>query len=283
MNCAEKLGPAVAAASLAASAANMPSAESSFCDSERRCGVLGDRALPDSVLDAFDRRVLCSVMCCCRAEQQHQVCVQKTLDAADQQLGYSSRYKAEISFNMTTDPPSPFMHRENGKPTTRRSRYWQRRAQNEIAEYQSGKGMVRIPDVVVVKDPAEPPTRANIHSVVEMKFGTDDYSEGVEEAYQEISGGKLITMTDRGCNCDEPEGEPILLAVPQTEDETESAQEPGNATNWGEVAAVVGLGIATVALALLPLDGPVGEAAAGAAFLLRMNRLLNGPPATKIR
>lgn len=143
--------------------------------------------------------------------------------------------------------------------------------------------MVRIPDVVVVKDPAEPPTRANIHSVVEMKFGTDDYSEGVEEAYQEISGGKLITMTDRGCNCDEPEGEPILLAVPQTEDETESAQEPGNATNWGEVAAVVGLGIATVALALLPLDGPVGEAAAGAAFLLRMNRLLNGPPATKIR
>lgn len=41
----------------------------------------------------------------------------------------------------------------------------------------------------------------------------------------------------------------------------------------GDYALLVGLGIATVALILIPFDGPLGEAAAGTGFLAQAARV----------
>ena len=164
------------------------------------------------------------------------------------------------------------MHRESGQNTTQRSTHWQTRAIREIDGYKSGEGHVRRPDVVIVKNPQKPPDQKNIERVVEMKFSGDVFGYEQRNAYQRIAGikAKFMSMEENDCNCSsddqqrQEEGvlDPFLAPVPEKEQE--------KIIDWGAVGETIGMGVvtalggvATAALLLSPLEGPVGEAAAG--------------------
>jgi hypothetical protein len=278
--CIAQISPAVIAAS------QLLSHDSELCNDDfnsvtAHCPMHPDDVTPE-VLDAMKRKiddkVICEVMCCCTENpctgsnagtNQRQGCVSATLQTADNILNNQSRYKPEISYNMDTNPPSPFMHRDAlGQDTTQRSDRWQTRAQQEIPGYKGGQGRVRRPDVIIVKDPSKPPYQDNIDRVVEMKFKGDKWGREQKEAYEEIAGenNELKLMEEGGdCTCSEDGGEkepvPQPVAIPE--------EEPS--VDWWAVAETVGMGavtavaaVATVALVLVPFDGPAGEIAAGA-------------------
>ncbi|MGG7568052.1 VRR-NUC domain-containing protein [Rhodovulum sp. DZ06] len=263
MTCAVTQGPAVAAMSAAVTAAKRAGADALPVQPCEGCGPT------DMLVGTAEKAMLQAVICCCRTAAYKQMCVKDTLDAADTLLGHRSRYKAEVSYDMTKRPPAPLMHRVGGVDTTQRSTHWQSRAW-EIPGYRPGKGMVRRPDVVISADPTLPPTQDNIDRVVEIKFGNDRPGEGQIPAYERIAGSpdKLDQMSD--ASCPDEDGEPVPVPVPVTA----PATEPERDIPWGEIGAVTLLGVATVALALVPFDGPAGEAVAGAAFAARLGRLL---------
>lgn len=74
-------------------------------------------------------------------------------------------------------------------------------------DYESGQGMTRRPDVVIVKDPNLPPSQDNIKHVVEIKFGTDVFGKDQEDSYAEIAGDytkvKVLDPDECGCNSDD--------------------------------------------------------------------------------
>jgi len=278
--CITQISPVVVAAS------QLLSHDSELCNDDfnsviQRCPLHPDDVTPE-VLDAMkheiDDKVLCEVMCCCSnnpctgseaGTNQRQGCVSATLQAADEVLNHQSRYKPEISYNMDTNPPSPFMHRdESGQDTTQKSDRWQTRARQEIPGYRGGQGDVRRPDVIIVKDPSKPPYQDNIDRVVEMKFEGDSLGEGQEESYETIVGDRdqlMIMVEGKNCTCADNDGE--LEPVPQPVAILE--EEPS--VDWWAVAETAGMAVvtavaavATVALVAVPFDGPAGEIAAGA-------------------
>ncbi len=183
-----------------------------------------------------DREALCLLFCCCNANPSKQIlaeisgigdfvvppvatdlinpkkaidfrqqCVSDALRDANRLTKYQSRFKPEISYNMSTNPPSPFMHRDGGLDTTEPSRNWITRARTEIPNFTAGAGLVRGPDVVVVSNPAQPPIQSNIDHVYEMKFPGDRVNKRQMEAYAEIAGGeeKASLLNAENCGCDE--------------------------------------------------------------------------------
>ncbi|MBN3788149.1 VRR-NUC domain-containing protein [Burkholderia sp. Ac-20353] len=78
---------------------------------------------------------------------------------------------------------------------------------NWVGEYKRGIGNVRIPDVVIVKDPAKEPTQDNLDAVVEMKFKGDSYSTRHQKQDEDIAGphasAVLLTPADCGCPDDD--------------------------------------------------------------------------------
>ncbi|MCB2263802.1 MAG: VRR-NUC domain-containing protein [Candidatus Thiosymbion ectosymbiont of Robbea hypermnestra] len=290
--CAATLAPAVAAVSALLAGRGFPS-EQPFRKVVETCRDLIDE-LAELPRKEVDNKLLCEVMCCCAenpsvsggGREMRQQCVHETLTAADAALGWQSRYKSEISYDMTaTDDagrkqPRPLMHRDGqGRDTTRPSTWWQGRACEEIEGYRGGRGQVRRPDVVIVKDPSLPPTRDNIVRVVEMKFKGDRLSRGQRSAYRQIAGGrrKLDVMTEgpmpdatRTCNCPErkrrPQPDPVLVPVPQPVPETEREidwGEVGKTALWGTLTALAAVG--TVAAILSLFDGPAGDVAGAVA------------------
>ncbi len=280
VNCAATHGPTVAAMSSAITA--LEAGTEPFCDNAGMC--------PTEVVRRFGARavensVFCDVMCCCRTATgsgARQRCVQKTLDAADQALAHQSRYKAEISYNMTTVPPSPFMHRDGSG--LKRSDRWQTRAQDEIPGCEANEGMVRRPDIVVVRNPNRPPTQDNIERVVEMKFRGDPDDPKQMAAYQAIAGPGAPAEIRREENCDCGNENrrripfPVPAPAPQDADrvvpvpipvEPERAPAPVPDTDGVPASTwvIVGLGLATAAAIVFPFDGPAGDVALGSAFL----------------
>lgn len=273
MSCAEQLGPGLAALSAAIHTGEIFGSElfNAYCT---QCPKQVTDAARDAAIDAIDDKAMCQVMCCCKnaLSKFRQVCVQKTLDEADDLLIGTSRYKAEISYNMLdADGPSPFMHRdETGSDTTRRSHRWQTRAEREIDGYQPGEGHVRRPDVIIVKDPLRPPYTDNIRRVVEMKFGSDVEGPGQYDAYEEIARGpeNFDVIEESDCDCDDEDGErvPLPYPVPVRRDVKEEAPEESPSLweipAWGLVTVLAA--VATVALLVSPFEGPAGELASGA-------------------
>lgn len=274
MSCAEQLGPGLAGLSAAIQTGQIYGSElfNAYCT---QCPQQLTDAARDAAIDAIDDKAMCQVMCCCKSASYKQVCVQETLDKADGLLGGTSRYKAEISYNMLDpDGPSPFMHRdETGAATTRRSNRWQTRANREIDGYQPGEGHVRRPDVVIVDDPLRPPYADNIRRVVEMKFGSDVEGFGQYDAYEEIAGGsdKFDVIEGDDCECDDEDGERVRLPYPvpvRRDVKVEAPEEkPGlwEIPAWGLVTVLAA--VATVALLISPFEGPAGEIATGAGTL----------------
>ena len=199
-----------------------------------------------------------------------QGCMEQTFKKADQLLGFNSRYKPEISYDMTQTPPLPFMHREDGQDTTEPSHYWQGRAGQEIDNYAARLGMVRRPDLVIVDDPCKPPSQDNIERVVEIKFRGDRRDGEQDNAYRRISGnddnysifriGAPAESDEQGCDCGQ-QTQPEPVPVPATEKAKQSTWgAAGSALGW---SAVTALGVA--ALILFPPDAPIDEPATAAA------------------
>lgn len=119
----------------------------------------------------MDDKLFCAVMCCCQktpgtgtsGQNLYQSCVDSVFSSADEALGYKSRYKSEISYVMdpplSAGEPMPLMSQTSGIPT-KPTDYWQGRAREQLGDgWIQGAGMVRRPDVTVVKDPCLPPVQ----------------------------------------------------------------------------------------------------------------------------
>ena len=211
-------------------------------------------AAPDAVIEL---QILCNMMCEEKdvpGRKQDRIAAKlKALDAAS---GGRSTMKAEVPFDPSTVEP----YMSQNEP-------W--RATNNW--FIPGH---RRPDVVITN--GGPPTPANIRRVVEMKFndGSTPFSKEQKMAYEEMFGDKLVTM-EEGVDCvceddEEKKRQPKPVPVPVPAPAPQRQTEPQ--TDWWDVGkkvaagvAVVVLGVATVAAAVVPFDGPVGEIALGTA------------------
>ncbi|HYO53650.1 PAAR-like domain-containing protein [Archangium sp.] len=215
-----------------------------------------------------DKKALCLILCHCdknpvkvktsgedRKSDGKQECVKQTLDALDTPPG-NSRFKAEVSYDIAQKPPKPFMHRdEKGHDMLERSKHWQTRARKEIEGYKpgsenDGKYMVRIPDVVVVKDASRPPYQDNLKAVVEMKFDEPRDEQQIKD-YKKIAGKKAevweLNTQECGCRDKKPKTREVPVPVPAREPAKEQVKIKDIALGTG--AVIVGA-VAVVALVL---------------------------------
>jgi hypothetical protein len=180
-------------------------------------------------LDYADKKVLCSAMCQCQTQPNigkngrslKQECVSSRLKALDTALGHTSPYKAEYTYDMTKRPPEPFL--DKVIETKGRDLWpgWTKtlwpKDPTRPQPYKAGRGYTRRPDVVIVKDPARPPTQDNIRQVVEMKFPGDTYGAGQLVDYRLIAGDqqKLVPLELWDCDCNKTEPEKSKIPVEQ--------------------------------------------------------------------
>jgi len=109
-------------------------------------------------------------------------------------------YKAEVCFDMTRLPPTPFL----STSTTRAGQAPDPQRRHTLIPFPPGltKGLLRRPDVIIVKDPAMRwPGQAgpdhqgvmhpdNLERVVEVKFPGDTLGKPQRDAYLMIAGGR---------------------------------------------------------------------------------------------
>lgn len=117
-------------------------------------------------VDAADKKVLCSAICKCKdapgsgadGRSLKQACVSGRLKELDGVLQHRSPYKPEVNYDMTQRPPAPIM--DSGVQTKGHDwlpgwikKYWDAPsdAGSTRPPFQPGEGMVRRPDVVIVK------------------------------------------------------------------------------------------------------------------------------------
>ncbi|MEO5933367.1 MAG: VRR-NUC domain-containing protein [Duganella sp.] len=178
-------------------------------------------------VDFVDKKVLCSAICKCKNDpgigidgrSLKQSCVSKQLRGLDAALEHRSPYKPEVNYDMTKEPPEPIMDSAvDTKPHDWLpgfiKKHWEA---DHGSPYLKGMGMVRRPDVVIVKDPSRSPTQDNIKQVVEIKFPPDDMDEKQARAYIRIAGddSKLVKIGPENCDCNQPEPKPSKIPVEQ--------------------------------------------------------------------
>lgn len=165
-------------------------------------------------LDPQDKNVLCSAICYCSStpnisqDGKHlkQGCVAQRLGELDEILQRRSPYKPEVSYDMTKNPPQPILDSQTGNSPHGWIPGWINKYWNEDPEhppFKPGKGMIRRPDVVIVKAASKPPTQDNIKQVVEMKFPPDPPKVEQAQDYAKIAGNKnkVVEMTSTECDC----------------------------------------------------------------------------------
>jgi hypothetical protein len=167
----------------------------------------------DNDLSPKDKAILCGAICQCknepdigvRGQSLKQQCVRRKLTERDKAMDGRSVYKPEINYNMDDSPPSPIMSSSNalephGYLPGWIEKYWPGGRKG----YEPGVGNIRRPDVVVVKDPLQPPTQDNLKSVVEMKFPPDPPDAAQLRDYRRIAGrNATVTVLDPAtCGCD---------------------------------------------------------------------------------
>ncbi|MFW2104946.1 VRR-NUC domain-containing protein [Acinetobacter guillouiae] len=178
-------------------------------------------------LDPQDKEVLCKAICYCNSNPKkgksgqnlYQSCVSERLNELDKFLGHRSPWKPEISYDMQKTPPEPIMDK-NILTKAHESiwgwikKYWEN---DKGYSYEAGEGMIRRPDVIIVKDPTKPPTQDNIKNVVEIKFGDDEFSKTQQADYATIAGSasKVIKLDPKECECssDEENGNATELST----------------------------------------------------------------------
>lgn len=191
--------------------------------------------------DPVDKGYLCQKMCACDQRTAiisksgtflKQRCATARIWADDEKNQFVWRYKAEVGFNMKTNPPSPLMSKEQ---PNRPSRFPLGRAMGDgllkrSLEGKPQKGLLRIPDCIILKSTGPElaamrasgvinwkrliPVKANIETVVEMKFAGDTLSRRQREDYELIAGStklRLLEASDCDCSSDDENnrGEPV--------------------------------------------------------------------------
>lgn len=193
----------------------------------------------------LDRGYLCQKMCGCNAgtkilntlgHELKQRCTTARIWADEEINQLVWRYKAEVGFNMKTNPPKPLMSIEQ---PNRPSRFPLGRAMGEgllkrDLEGRPQKGLLRIPDCIILNVTGAElaamrasgkidwerliPVKDNIETVLEIKFAGDQLDRSQREAYQDIAGKerfRLIEISD--CDCGKkrlaPATEPIRVPV----------------------------------------------------------------------
>lgn len=180
------------------------------------------------LLDTEDNAVICKAICTCDKSPGRsklgamlkQTCVSKQLGLLDEAQDYQSTIKPEVSYNMTEYPPEPMMSERI--PTKPHAVYpgwirdWWKKHQIH-PPFEKGQGMVRRPDVIIVKDRTKPPTQDNIKDVVEIKFPPDKISKEQKEAYEGIAGDNadFVELSPEACLCGYPVREPAPVISPE--------------------------------------------------------------------
>lgn len=164
-----------------------------------------------AALDNADRELLCAIFCCCdknpglsqsdsgKERNQYQACVHQTLRLADEQMGFKGRYKSEVSYVISTKQPVMVQGTEPDD--------------NFPAINAAHPGDIRRPDVVIVKNPSQPPTTDNIERIIEMKFKRDRVDPSAYRKDVQLAGGKAAVYDASTCNCeneDDKESKNIL-------------------------------------------------------------------------
>jgi hypothetical protein len=152
-----------------------------------------------------------------------QNCVSTLFQTLDRQANYRSWIKAEVYFDMqgylarfegptdrTSGQPQPLMSRY---PATKPySWFWgvinhvSRRKNPTLSQptFAAGGISLRRPDIVVVRNPAQPPVEPNIAMIYELKF--DQHVERKQiEAYELIvdgDKGRVQSIEIKDCKCD---------------------------------------------------------------------------------
>lgn len=196
----------------------------------------------------IDKNYLCAHICRCQAgsalrdalgREMKQRCTTAGVQIDEEAKGLRWRYKAEVGYNMRTNPPSPLMsakdpHRPSRFPLGAASRIG---LFKKDYEGRSQKGLLRIPDCIILKvSDAELaqmqatgvtnwerliPVQRNIDTVVEIKFAGDELSPQQKIAYNRIAGpNRFRLLKASSCNCQERKQ--------QTQEQTQSSPKPVN-------------------------------------------------------
>ncbi|NVL46146.1 VRR-NUC domain-containing protein [Pseudomonas syringae pv. actinidiae] len=183
-------------------------------------------------LDFADKKVLCSAICKCKntpgigkdGRSLKQSCVSGQLKALDGILQHRSLYKPEVNYDMTRQPPRAIMDRNvetkghDWLPGWIK-KWWDAPDDQGVqrGSFKAGRGLIRRPDVIIVKDPTKPPTQENIKQVVEIKFPPDKMDDPQREAYTSIAGDedKLVELEPGHCDCNQSEPNPSKIPVEQ--------------------------------------------------------------------
>nr|WP_240691007.1 VRR-NUC domain-containing protein [Burkholderia cepacia] len=149
-----------------------------------------------------------------------------------EQYGAPTEYLPEVNYDMSPTPPAPpvpIMSEDDPLLPHNSLLDWIRdNWPGGMKGYRAGKkaglDQTRRPDVVIVRNPSEPPVQSNIKTVVEMKF-EDSYGDRQRDAYVRIAGSdkKVATMrpADCGCGDDKEQGAKPVRST-QTQSDTES-------------------------------------------------------------
>ncbi len=232
---------------------------------------IGCSTCPKSPLDEI--AIICSFVCVCdinpleskSGSNLKQACVNKGIDWMHAS-GQGTNILPEVGYFMGTSPPSPLMKDGDHDIPQPIRNHWHRfnKVKNLLKDDAYRQYMLRIPDVIVTKDPTKPPTQDNIKKVVEIKFPNDDWGPEQEEDYELIAGDpddlEKLTVDKCGCKSDSKNTHPALEnAWSEERDRQESSA-------LADAAIVVG---AALVVAVLVLDDllPIGVTQADDAFI----------------
>ncbi len=195
-----------------------------------------------------ERLRLCDLMCRCgrvgfavtfksgRTRVMRQKCIEERLNLANATsralTGSPTDYLPEVPYDMRPTPPAPPVPiMDSDEPTTPVEDVlgwindnWPGKIGGYVQAKKAGENQIRRPDVVILRDPNQPPVQSNLRAVVEMKFD-DSFRPGQEIAYKRIAGAdaQYVSMrrADCGCNDDDPEKEKAPSTQSQSQSDTD--------------------------------------------------------------
>lgn len=186
------------------------------------------------VLPPDDTTYLCQRICRCdcepvissRGRKLKQRCVTVSIRNDCDSKEQVWKYKGEVGYNMVNNPPSPIMASLKKNQPLQFPLGVDTKALEgaiDLAKLtgRAQKGLLRIPDVVIVKSKYDfDLSQRNIEFVVEIKFPGDRWQKDQQRDYELIAGDKdrlkLLSPSQCACKtCEEPEKEPATKTLPE--------------------------------------------------------------------
>ncbi|WP_175819030.1 VRR-NUC domain-containing protein [Burkholderia sp. BCC0419] len=186
------------------------------------------------VLPPDDTGYLCQRVCRCdcnpiissRGRKFKQRCVTVSIRNDCDSKEQVWKYKGEVGYNMVNNPPSPIMAslRKNQPlqfPLGVDTKALEGAIDLAKLTGRAQKGLLRIPDVVIVKNMHDfDLSQCNIEFVVEIKFPGDRWQRDQQRDYEFIAGDadrlKLLSPSQCACKtCEEPESVPKTVTLPE--------------------------------------------------------------------